>query len=121
MLLYSELYLACGRDHAVQTALGNQNHSVAEDGFGGVTVHVLCDRPHASTVKAAALVGIGRSNVFDLGAADGRGIDVAVLEKKLAEYASSFEKERKVAFVVLSYGEVNTVSPDCTVIYNHFY
>ncbi|KAG8748323.1 hypothetical protein FRC11_012047, partial [Ceratobasidium sp. 423] len=102
------LAMACGRDYAVRTATGNQEHSVAEDGFAGITVQVLCDRPHASTVKAAALVGIGRSNVIDIGSSDGKGIDLNVLEAKLSEYAASFERDRKAAFVVLSFGEVNT-------------
>lgn len=70
---------------------------------------MLCDRPHASTVKAAALVGIGRSNVIDIGASDGKGIDLNVLEARLSGYSASFERDRKVAFVVLSFGEVNTV------------
>lgn len=102
------LGLACGREYAVRTATGNQDHSVAEDGFAGITVQVLCDRPHASTIKAASLVGIGRSNVIDMGSADGSGIDLKLLEAKLSEYVGSFEKERKAAFVVLSFGEVNT-------------
>lgn len=54
---------ACGRDFAVRKALNDPSYSVAEDGFGGVTVKVLSDRPHASLVKAASIVGIGRSNV----------------------------------------------------------
>ncbi|CUA77030.1 hypothetical protein RSOLAG22IIIB_06466 [Rhizoctonia solani] len=102
------LAMASGRDYAVRTATGNQEHSVAEDGFAGITVQVLCDRPHASTVKAAGLVGIGRSNVLDIGSPDGKGIDLKILEAKLSEYATSFERDRKVAFVVLSFGEVNT-------------
>jgi hypothetical protein len=103
-------FVACGRDYAVQNATGNEQHSVAEDGFAGITVQVLCDRPHASTIKAAALVGIGRSNVIDMGSPDGRGIDLNLLEVKLSGYAASFEKERKAAFVALSFGEINTVS-----------
>ncbi|CAE6461896.1 unnamed protein product [Rhizoctonia solani] len=102
------LAMACGRDYAVRTATGNREHSVAEDGFAGITVQALCDRPHASTVKAAALVGIGRSNVIDIGSPDGKGIDLNALEARLSEYAGSFERDRKAAFVVLSFGEVNT-------------
>ncbi|CAE6446321.1 unnamed protein product [Rhizoctonia solani] len=102
------LAMTCGRDYAVRTATGNQEHSVAEDGFAGITVQVLCDRPHVSTVKAAAIVGIGRSNVVDVGSPDGKGIDLNTLEARLSEYAASFERDRKVAFVVLSFGEVNT-------------
>jgi hypothetical protein len=101
--------VACGRDYAVRIATGNQEHSVAEDGFAGITVQVLCDRPHVSTVKAAAIVGIGRSNVIDIGSPEGKGIDLDILETRISEYAASFERDRKVAFVVLSFGEVNTV------------
>lgn len=54
---------AIGRDFAVRQALGDPTYSVAEDGFGGVEVKVLSDRPHASLLKAASVVGIGRSNV----------------------------------------------------------
>ncbi|KAF8752520.1 Pyridoxal-dependent decarboxylase conserved domain [Rhizoctonia solani] len=102
------LAMTCGRDYAVRTATGNQEHSVAEDGFAGITVQVLCDRPHASIVKATAIVGIGRSNVIDIGSSDGKGINLSVLEARLSEYATSFERDRKAAFVVLSFGEVNT-------------
>ncbi|KAB5590679.1 hypothetical protein CTheo_5875 [Ceratobasidium theobromae] len=112
------LAMACGRDYAVRTATGNEEHSVAEDGFAGTTVQVLCDRPHASTIKAAALVGIGRSNVIDMGSPDGRGVNLDQLESKLSKFATSFEKERKTAFVVLSFGEVNTgeFSPNIAVV-----
>ncbi|KEP49509.1 pyridoxal-dependent decarboxylase [Rhizoctonia solani 123E] len=112
------LAMACGRDYAVRTATGNREHSVAEDGFAGITVQALCDRPHASTVKAAALVGIGRSNVIDIGSPDGKGIDLNALEARLSEYAGSFERDRKAAFVVLSFGEVNTAkfSPNVAAV-----
>lgn len=59
-------YVAAGRDYAIREALGDPSYSVAEDGFGGVNVRVLSDRPHASLYKAAAIVGIGRSNVRSL-------------------------------------------------------
>ena len=58
--------VATGRDFAVRQALGDPTHSVAEDGFGGVIVKVLSDRPHASLLKAASVVGIGRSNVGNM-------------------------------------------------------
>lgn len=47
--------------------------------------------------------------MIDIGSPDGQGIDLVQLEQTLSEYAASFEKSRKAAFVVLSYGEVNTV------------
>ncbi|QRV92139.1 Pyridoxal-dependent decarboxylase conserved domain [Ceratobasidium sp. AG-Ba] len=105
------LGLACGRDFAVRTALSDPNYSVAEDGFGGITVQVLCDRPHASTVKAAGIVGIGRANVVDLGNDSGE-MDVQKLETRLKEIESERTgndgKGKSGVFVVLSHGEVNT-------------
>ncbi|KAG8720320.1 hypothetical protein FRC09_009763 [Ceratobasidium sp. 395] len=105
--------LACGRDFAVRTALSDPTYSVAEDGFGGVTVQVLSDRPHSSTLKAAGITGIGRANVIDLGKADGSGMDIEKLEKHLLEYERRKQAgERKGIMVALSYGEVNTTGFD---------
>ncbi|KAG8749006.1 hypothetical protein FRC12_013671 [Ceratobasidium sp. 428] len=103
--------LACGRDFAVRTALSDPTYSVAKDGFGGVTVHVLLNRPHSSTVKAAGTTGIGRTNVIDLGRADGSGTDLDKLKEYLVEYEREKQAgEKKGVMVALSYGEVNTVS-----------
>ncbi|GJJ15358.1 hypothetical protein Clacol_009634 [Clathrus columnatus] len=115
------LGLALGRDYAVRTALGSPNHSVSEDGFGGVTVQVFCDRPHASLLKAAALVGIGRSNVIDLGkklSHDGGndntfGMDLNELEERLKETTTTtllggVNGNKTAAVVAISFGEVNT-------------
>ncbi|KAG8740297.1 hypothetical protein FRC10_004515 [Ceratobasidium sp. 414] len=105
------LGLACGRDFAVRTALADPTYSVAEDGFGGVTVQVLSDRPHSSTIKAASITGIGRANVIDLGRTDGSGMDLEKLEERLVEYEQANKAGGKKGVVVaLSYGEVNTVS-----------
>ncbi|KAG9100247.1 hypothetical protein FS749_015885 [Ceratobasidium sp. UAMH 11750] len=107
------LGLACGRDFAVRAALADPTYSVAEDGFGGVTVQVLSDRPHSSTIKAAGITGIGRANVIDLGRADGSGMDLEKLEEKLVEYGKENKAGGKKGVVVaLSYGEVNT--GECT-------
>lgn len=102
---------------------------MAEDGFGDVTVKVLADRPHASLVKAAAIVGIGRSNVshrrsdrrmtgfmnnchsfllqvIDVYDPTTKGINFQKLEELLA----SSTPENKIGFIVSpSFGEVNTV------------
>ncbi|KAG8704049.1 hypothetical protein FRC09_003801 [Ceratobasidium sp. 395] len=111
------LGLACGRDSAVRTALSDPIYSVAEDGFGGVTVQVLSDRPHSSTVKAAGITGIGRANVVDLGRADGSGMDLAKLEEYLVEYEKGKQAgEKKGIMIALSYGEVNTVSSDLAAV-----
>lgn len=84
---------------------------MSEDGFGGVTVKVITDRPHASLMKAAAVVGIGRANVVDLGKQIGQsgviGIDLEELERIFQETAPG---SGKAAMVSLSFGEVNTVS-----------
>jgi hypothetical protein len=40
----------------------DSDYSVAE-GLGGAMIEVLPDRPYASLVKAARMVGIGRANV----------------------------------------------------------
>lgn len=62
-LTTESLIPANGREFAVRHAMGDNEYSVAEDGFGGVIVKVLADQPHASMLKAASLTGIGRSNV----------------------------------------------------------
>jgi hypothetical protein len=54
---------ACARDFAIRHAIQDPEYSTAEHGFAGAKVIVLTDRPHASLLKAASLVGIGRSNV----------------------------------------------------------
>ncbi|KIJ45920.1 hypothetical protein M422DRAFT_29566 [Sphaerobolus stellatus SS14] len=116
--------MAVARDYAIQQTLktnANSPYSVSEYGFGGVVVKVYTDRPHSSLLKAAAITGIGRSNVIDLGKPIKRegddnadsgtfGIDLAELEKYLKEAAESSATSgvRTAAIVVLSFGEVNT-------------
>lgn len=112
------LGLALARNHAVRTALNSPDHSVSEDGFAGVTVKVYTDRPHASLLKAAALVGIGRSNVIDIGKKlnpaeeqnDIIGIDLNELEEhfKQSLLPSSVNGIKTAAVVSVSFGEVNT-------------
>jgi len=103
------LGMAIARDHAVRNSLGSSTHSVAEDGFGGITVKVFTDRPHASLLKASAIVGIGRANVVDLGKridnSEIIGIDLVELERNLKDTAPG---SGKAAVVSLSFGEVNT-------------
>lgn len=102
--------LALGRDHAVRHALGSSTHSVSEDGFAGIKVTVYTDRPHASLLKAAAIVGIGRANVVDLGkpvaGTDTIGIDLGELEGYIGDAGPG---SGRAVVVSLSFGEVNTV------------
>jgi hypothetical protein len=72
---------------------------------------VYSDRPHGSLLKASGIVGIGRSNVVDLGRKTGDGdvvgIDLGELEKYLGEAAEP--GSRIGAVVSLSFGEISTV------------
>jgi hypothetical protein len=61
--IYEPLATALGREWAAKHAHGDPNYSVAEEGLGGAVIKVLTDRPHASLIKAASMVGIGRANV----------------------------------------------------------
>jgi hypothetical protein len=125
------LSLACAREHAVDHALGD--HSVAEDGFGRAQITVYADRPHASLVKAAAIVGIGKRHVvpippegqnntgyisdshyaagthgkYNVGNIQGRPLDMEWLRENLLRYKDGRTGEGAV--VSLSFGEVNTV------------
>jgi len=94
------VFLGCGREHAVRNILG-KDHSVADDGFAGVKVIVFADRPHASLLKAAALIGIGRKNFVQLGST------ALEIEDQLRTCGPGTGRG---AIVSLSYGEVNTVS-----------
>ena len=47
----------------MKRAMNDSTYSAAEHGLGGASMTILSDRPHASLLKAASLVGIGRSNV----------------------------------------------------------
>jgi hypothetical protein len=83
---------------------------VAEDGFAGVTVKVYADRPHASLVKAAATVGIGRANVVDLAQPVGDGESVGIALDELETHLKAAAPRSGTAAVVsLSFGEVSTV------------
>lgn len=91
---------------------GEPNWSVPEDGFGGVEVDVFVADAHASVRKAAALAGIGRRNVIDLGdrAKEEAGylgcFDLEKLEAKLR----ASDEEGRASIVAVSFGEVNTGS-----------
>lgn len=141
------LGLACAREDVLGRAMRRRGYagdgedfSLAEEGWGWTPsdadgegepqddvpvapVNVFVAMPHASIKKAAALLGIGRKRVFDVGhkvavdadvAADGDAriaasmsvldFDLAVLEARLA--AAHTRKEGAV--IVAGLGEVNT-------------
>jgi glutamate/tyrosine decarboxylase-like PLP-dependent enzyme len=106
------LGLACGREFVLQKAAerkGSQLQSVGEEGLFEVLsalglsgVQVLSTLPHSSLVKAAGVLGIGRSNVRNICRVDDPlRFDLEKLEKELA-------RTDKVSIVAISCGEVNT-------------
>ncbi|KAJ5856378.1 uncharacterized protein N7529_010322 [Penicillium soppii] len=106
------LGLACGREFVLQNAAqrkGSKLQSVGEEGFFEVLsslslsgVQVLSTLPHSSLVKAAGVLGIGRSNVRNVCCTDDPlRFDLEKLEKELA-------RTDKVSIVAISCGEVNT-------------
>lgn len=106
------LGLACGREFILQKAArrkGCQLQSVGEEGLFEVLnalglsgIQVLSTLPHSSLVKAAGVLGIGRSNVRNICRADDPlRFDLGKLEKELA-------RTDKVSIVAISCGEVNT-------------
>ncbi|GAA5964832.1 hypothetical protein JCM21900_001460 [Sporobolomyces salmonicolor] len=107
------LGLSLGRDYsisAVKYRQGVASWSVPEQGFGGVGVDVFIADAHASVKKAAALCGIGRASVVELGdeAKERQGMigcfDLEELERRLK---ANWELGRG-SIVATSFGEVNT-------------
>ncbi|GAA6009859.1 hypothetical protein JCM10207_002136 [Rhodosporidiobolus poonsookiae] len=107
------LGLSLGRDWTVARIKHEQGFpdwSVPEDGFGGVEVDVFVADAHASVRKAAALAGIGRRNVINLGDVEKEAnsllvcFDLDKLEQRLSE---NMQKSR-ASIVASSFGEVNT-------------
>ncbi|KAF8321976.1 pyridoxal phosphate-dependent transferase [Cantharellus anzutake] len=97
--------LACGREYAMKHAMGDPSYSAAEDGLGSAIITILADRPHASLLKAASLVGIGRSNVLDVSDPQTQAINLGIIEEHLKR---SPEGSKRGIIIALSYGEVNT-------------
>ncbi|KAJ5550167.1 hypothetical protein N7535_001894 [Penicillium sp. DV-2018c] len=106
------LGLACGREFVLQQAAQRQGcklQSVGEEGLFEVLsalglsgVQVLSTLPHSSLVKAAGVLGIGRSNVHNVCRADNPLLfDMDKLEKELG-------RADKVSIIAVSCGEVNT-------------
>lgn len=103
------LGLALGRQSVISSIKGDPNYSVSENGFGGIEIEILSVGAHASIRKAAALVGIGRGNVHELGSDDeGEGI-VAFDLKELAMRLKEAKERKRGVIVCPAYGEVNTV------------
>lgn len=101
------LGMALGRQFAIATVKGPA-YSVAEEGFGGVTVEVLAAGAHASIRKAASIVGIGRSRVKDL-TRETEGLPVAFEIDALEEHLRDAQAAGRGVIVCPAYGEVNTV------------
>ncbi|KAJ5826086.1 hypothetical protein N7474_003224 [Penicillium riverlandense] len=106
------LGLACGREYVLTKAAEKKASlvkSAAEDGLFEVLqalglsgVQVLSTLPHSSLVKAAGVLGIGRSNVHNICRADNPlHFDMERLEAELA-------RTDKASIVAVSCGEVNT-------------
>ncbi|KAL4979044.1 pyridoxal phosphate-dependent transferase [Aspergillus desertorum] len=107
------LGLACGREYVVRQALRKRRltsaQGVGETGLfeamhsaGLSGIQVLSTMPHSSLVKAAGVLGIGRSNVQDVSADnDPLVFDLNKVEARLRD-------PTKAAIVAVSCGEVNT-------------
>lgn len=120
------LALACGREVVTQRAMQARGHtdwSAAEDGLvdaAPVTIHVAL--PHASIKKAAAIVGIGRARVKDVGrkVAQVGGDDEALARARAAvldfdlegleHHLQAARTKKEGSIIVVGMGEVNTVS-----------
>ncbi|GAA5963489.1 hypothetical protein JCM8115_003383 [Rhodotorula mucilaginosa] len=106
--------LALGRDWTVariqRTRHGHADWSVPEDGLGGVEVDVLVADAHASVKKAAAIVGIGRRSVIDLGdqEKEERGYLGCFDLERLEEQLKRNDELGRASIVAVSFGEVNT-------------
>lgn len=111
------LGLACGREDVLNRRLrmrgvGGSGGGVGELGLleacvrAGVTgVKVFSAMAHSSLLKAAAVVGIGRKNVVDIGRVEKPWeINLARLKEELERA----EAEGVVCIIAVSIGEVNT-------------
>lgn len=114
------LYEACARDALLlKSPHLPPDYSIAEHGFpapisGEAAIKVLTVKAHGSILKAAAVTGLGRANVRDIpapkrGEGDpwGLAFDLKVLEEDLRHA----REVGQGVIVVVTLGEVNTVSP----------
>jgi glutamate/tyrosine decarboxylase-like PLP-dependent enzyme len=105
------LGLACGREFVIREAAKRQRSTktVAEHGLIDAmqaaqitTVQILTTVPHSSLRKAAAIVGLGRSSVKDVGRSDTpHRFDMAALSAALSQPGHA-------SIVAISCAEVNT-------------
>lgn len=100
------LGLACGRQFVLGGCSPAEYGLVESMRASGIdNIHVLTTMPHSSVKKAAAVLGIGRSNVKDISRPGSEPnpvlFDYAALELELA-------KDRIASIVVVSCSEVNT-------------
>lgn len=111
------LGLACAREQVLQRAMqargAGDDWSLAENGYDEHTalVNVFVAQPHASIKKAAAIVGIGRRRVKDLGRRNTADNLVASVDFDLDELKAHLvlaEERKEGAVVVVGMGEVNT-------------
>ncbi|CAZ85435.1 unnamed protein product [Tuber melanosporum] len=111
------LGLACGREEVLNRRLRARGVDEGRGGVGELGLLEACIRAgatgvkvfsamaHSSLLKAAAVVGIGRGNVVDIGRVEKPWeIDLARLKEELERA----EAEGVVSIVVVSFGEVNT-------------
>jgi len=106
------LGLACGREYVVAEAARRRgtSASVGSDGIvramraaGLEDIQILTTVPHSSLLKAASLVGLGRSCVIDVALSEEEPhvFDLDLLEAHL-------RKERVASVVSISCAEINT-------------
>ena len=106
------LGLACGREYVVTEAArrGGARASVGSDGViramraaGLEDIQILTTVPHSSLLKAASLVGLGRSSAVDVGLSKDapHKFDLEKLEEYLA-------KSGVASIVCISCAEINT-------------
>lgn len=105
------LGLACGREYVVQAAARRLGKSVSTGDMGISsamraaevdTTQILTTVAHSSLRKAASIVGLGRSNVLDVGRNDAPHlIDIDKL-------TSAMRQPRTASLVAVSCAEVNT-------------
>ncbi|KAJ4348384.1 uncharacterized protein N0V89_009758 [Didymosphaeria variabile] len=106
------LGLACGREYIIAEASAHRSDTVNSVGELGIVeamhragidkIQILTTVPHSSLVKAAGVLGLGRTSVVDIGLPGAsHRFDVAQLKKLL-------EQPGTASIVAISASEVNT-------------
>lgn len=109
------LGLALGREHVLSELARQATGKAMSTGEHGILavaqaaqvdqIKILSTLPHSSIMKAASLVGIGRSNVISIAQ---EGTTMAIDVEKLQDLAESAEAARTAYVLAISAGEVNT-------------